>query len=120
MTTEQLRKVIKVTHWMIGEKGLSISYDREDLKPIRRHLILNPVTAALELDRIGAIDGYINDIVFSVSFDGHDMNWATFISCFKMCQWEALSIVIRHEHETELEKDLGIINIENAINKIIT
>ena len=119
MTTESLRKVIRVTHWMIGEKGIAISYDREDLKPIQRHLVLTPLESVKALSIIGSIEQRpANDLMAMIQIKSS--NFQELSSWYKLCQWEALNIVIRHEYENELEKDLGIINIENAINKIIT
>lgn len=115
MTTEALRKVIKVTYWMIGEKGLSISYERSDLIPVARHLILPPVDVLRELSVVGSIDKIGAMDMTIACINGIWNTYQEMILVYKMCQWEALSIVIRHEEEKELANDMNILEMDAAI-----
>lgn len=109
MTTEQLRKVIKVTDWNLNEPGLTISYEREDHSPASLHLILSPDETIMALSKMGSVDDYLladNKNVNSMA--EVDDKWYTFkqlVAFYQMCQWEALSIAIRHEAGQELEHD---------------
>ena len=121
MTTEQLRKVIKVTHWMIGEKGLSISYEPEDVKPTSRHLVLNPQSAIRELGAVGSVDDYICDDDInrtSIEFDDKWHSFPQFLERYQFCQWEALCIVLRHEAEQELNNDINMLELDSALNAL--
>lgn len=115
MTTEALRKVIKVTDWSLSETGLTISYLREGHQPQLLHLILSPSEAGEELLKMGLIDKVHTEFVFSIEWDGMDANWATFILNYKFCQWEAISMAIRHEEEKELSKDMNLLELDAAI-----
>ena len=123
MTTEQLRKLIKVTHWMIGEKGLSISYERTDVKPISRHLVLNPESTLKELFAIGSIEAF--DLGDNLQVRWEELpnqsvtwGWKVFIMAFILSQWEALSIVLRHEAEQELNNDINMIELDAALDAL--
>jgi hypothetical protein len=123
MTTEALRKVIKVTYWMIGEKGLSISYVREDHNPQSLHLILDPEETVKELLCIGSIEAFDLGEKIQVRWEEFPnkfvtWGWPVFILGFKLCQWEALSIVIRHEEEKELANDMNMLELDAAIDAL--
>lgn len=109
MTTEALRKLITVTNWHLSNTGLIISYEREDLKPNSRHIILNHETTIKELGIVGSIEDYFLDEEKStIQINGKWLSFNDFVAEYKMCQWEALSIAIRHESEKELANDLNV------------
>jgi hypothetical protein len=115
MTTEQLRKVIMITTWSLTKDGLTISYVRENHNPKTLHLILTPEEAANELSIVGNIDEVIpskNNVNWPPEFsiDGCWYSLDKLHSIYKICQWEALEIAIRHEAGKELEQDLDIFN----------
>jgi hypothetical protein len=122
MTTEQLRKVVKVTDWNLNETGLIISYEREDHTPKLLHLILSPDETLMALSKVGSVDDYLladNNNVNSLA----EVNeiWYTFkhlVTFYVMCQWEALSIAIRHEAERELVKDTNMLEIDNMLDAL--
>jgi hypothetical protein len=116
MTTEALRKVIKVTYWILGEKGLSISYEREDSNPSVLHLILNRSDALMELCAVGDIEEISKHDCSLGKFNGHWHTYNEIVQHYKLCQWEALSIVIRHEEEKELANDMNMLELDSAIN----
>lgn len=118
MTTEALRKVIMVTTWSLTKEGLTISYVREDHTPKSLHLILNRMETVRELYAIGNIEeiGTV-DLSFG-KLNGHWHAFDMLINEYKMCQWEALSIAIRHEEEKELSKDMNMLEIDSAINAL--
>lgn len=118
MTTEQLRKLIKVTDWSLHENGLTISYLRDDSHPKDLHLILDKVDTARELSIVGSIDEVSVIDVIVIKIDG---NWHTFtemIEVYKMCQWEALAIAIRHEATKELTNDMNMLELNSAIDAL--
>lgn len=112
MTTEQLRKVITVTNWYLGYTGLTISYARED-KHLKKelHLILSPKETLEALSIVGSLDiaeGMINNYSYYTKVADE----------YKFCQWEALSIAIRHEAEKELANDINMLEIDSALNAL--
>lgn len=123
MTTEQLRKVIGVTDWNLTTNGLTISYLREDHAPKALHLILTPEDALRELSIVGSVDDFIlegnnKDWPSKACIDDHWYDMKQFASFYKMCQWEALSIAIRHEAEKELVKDTNMLEIDNILKSL--
>lgn len=117
MTTEQLRKVIKVTHWKLTEKGLTISYYRYDIKPTKRHIILNPATTLKELSVVGSIED-VNEHAEMGMIKGRWLHYANLIKTYEFCQWEALSLVLRHEAEQELNNDINMLELDSALNAL--
>jgi hypothetical protein len=122
MTTESLRKVITVTAWSLTEIGLTISYTRTDSMPIIRHLILSFADTLRELSIVGSVDE------IEESTTGHHAAringtfiWYSqryFHQEYKICQWEALSIAIRHEEGKELANDMSMLEIDSALAAI--
>lgn len=120
MTTEALRKVIMVTTWSLTKEGLTISYVREDHNPKSLHLILTPAEATRELTAIGEIDSaeyYGGDKVI-INYNNGSCVWNGFIGIYKLCQWEALSIAIRHEAKKELSNDINMLEMDSAIDAL--
>jgi len=123
MTTEALRKVIKVTDWSLTKDGLTISYEREDHNPKSLHLILTSDETLKELSIVGSLEDFI--------LEGNNKDWPSkafmddqwhtfphFAASYKMCQWEALAIAIRHEEENELANDMNMLEFDAAINAL--
>lgn len=115
MTTEQLRKEIKVVSYGIFDTGIYIGYT---CKGGTKHIALDPEESARQLSAIGSIDSYRTDIVFSINMDGLDFNWTTFLINFKLSQWEALTLAIRYEAEKELENDANLLEMDKAIEAL--
>jgi hypothetical protein len=123
MTTEQLRKEIMVSTWSLTKDGLIISYVREDHTPKALHLILTLEEAANELSFVGDIDEYIpskNNVNWPSEFsiDGAWYIMEKLPTIYKVCQWEALSIAIRHEAGKELQKDVNLLEIDSILNAL--
>lgn len=123
MTTEQLRKAIMVTTWSLTKEGLTISYARDDHNPKSLHLILTLEEAANELSIIGDIDEYIpskNNANWPSEFsiDGAWYSMDKLPAIYKICQWEALSITIRHEAGKELSSDVNMLEIDNILKSL--
>lgn len=117
MTTEQLRKLIKVTDWSLNENGLTVSYEREDHNPKLLHFILNPLEAYKELSIVGNMEG----INYQSSLGSTATEWYHYQNLFpnyKMCQWEALSIAVRHEATKELSNDMNMLELDETINAL--
>jgi hypothetical protein len=111
MTTEQLRKEIEVINWEISEKGIYIGYRRNEITGY--YLLLNPEETACELCAIGSIDDDLNLILSCDTF------WVDFVKEFKLCQWEALTLVIRHEANREVDKEVDQSDIGKAVNNLL-
>lgn len=123
MTTEEIRKVIIVRNWVLTPHGLSIDYDRTDEKGLSSSLFLSPEKTLKELSIVGSVEDYI--------LEGNNKEWPSkafmndewysfpqLIGIYRMCQWEALSIVIRHEEEKELANDMNMLELDAALNAL--
>ena len=126
MTTEQLRKEIEVANWHINYAGISITYYRtyeNKTNPIAIDIKLDPEECARRLSAIGSIDswcdydGQIEIYWEQDSFMKREM-FNVFSSFFKLCQWEALTLAIRHELEKETEKEIDNGDIGKSIDSI--
>lgn len=118
MTTEQLRKEITVTSWNIHSSGISVHYFRSDGKRSKDYLlILNPEECARQLSAISSIDSWEAD-TFLLNYENSQLHWAAFVNTFKLSQWEALTLAIRHELEKETEKEIDNGDIGKAIDSI--
>ena len=120
MTTEQLRKEIEVGNWHINYAGLSITYYRSyenKTNPIPIDITLNPEECAKQLSDIGSIDSWEAD-PFWIWSDSTPYRWEVFIHHYKLSQWEALTIAIRHELEKETEKEIRNGDIGKALDSI--
>lgn len=111
MTTEALRKVITVTAWSLTDTGLTISYTREDSNPKILHIILSPLETLQELSKVGSIEDINEHAVY---------HFPELSKQYKMCQWEALSIAIRHEEEKQLANDMNFLEMDSALSALIS
>lgn len=117
MTTESLRKVIKITDWNLSEIGIIISYIREDSNPKLLHLLLTYPEFARELNRMACIDSF-DDRSLCVTVDECTYNLIDFMTSYETCQWEVLNIAIRHEAEKELDNDMNMLEIDSALKAL--
>jgi hypothetical protein len=120
MTTEALRKDIYVTGWRLTDAGLTISYERETHLPKSLHLILSPDETIRELTVIGSIDSaeYYGGSHMAINYNEACYSWNGILEVYKTCQWEALSIAIRHEEVKELANDMSMLELDSAINAL--
>lgn len=117
MTTENLRKVITVTAWSLTVSGLTISYVREDSNPKILHLIMGIEDTVPELHVVGNIeDIQMQDRL--AMLHGEWFKYESIGKYYKMCQWEALEIAIRHEATKELETDMNMTELDAAIRAL--
>jgi len=117
MTTEQLRKEIIVCHWALHAKGISIRYYKySESDPIWLELI--PEEAAIQLQAIGSIHSWVAEPFYIYTEEDKKVNWTAFYNNFIFSQWEALTLVIRHEMEKELEKDATLLEMDKAIEAL--
>lgn len=116
MTTETLRKHIKVTDWKLTSEGLTISYERDDSPQKNLHLILTPEETLGHLNIVGSIEDVNNSNM--AYMDGQWYHFVNLVKKYKMCQYEALQIVIRFEGGKELEKDKSLLEMDAAISAI--
>jgi hypothetical protein len=117
MTTEQLRKVIKVTDWNLNSTGLTVSYEREDHAPKSLHLILSPQETLKELSIVGSIEE-VNEPGLMAFWRSCWYYWPQIILNYKLGQWEALLIAIRHESAKELNNDVAMLEMDSAIEAL--
>lgn len=121
MTTEQLRKEITVSSYRLHDEGIYIGYSR---KNDTKHLTLNPEECAFQLSAIGSIESWSNGEL-GLQLQWEDVlnrsvtwSWNVFCLSFKLSQWEALTLAIRHEAEKELEKDSNLLEMDKAIEAL--
>lgn len=120
MTTEQLRKEIEVANWHINYAGISITYYRtyeNNTKPIPIDIKLTPEECAIQLSAIGSIDSWEAD-TFLLNYENSKLHWAAFVNAFKLSQWEAFTLALRHEQEKEIENEIDNGDIGKAIDRI--
>lgn len=99
MTIHDLRKMIKVHDWVAGPKGAYISYN---INNTHQGLKFNQDTLCAELIAISSID-----------------NKEELINGYKLSQWDALSLVIRHEYAKFVEGDIMEWDIGKSINNLL-
>lgn len=120
MTTEALRKIIMVRNWIIVPDGISISYERTDEYPYKLlHLILSSEETAHALLSMACIDGYLlENGTLIIEYEGVNYTWGNFSIIYRTCQWEALTIAIRHEAEKELKNDMNMLELDSALEAL--
>lgn len=97
MTTDQIRKSVKVTDYFKNHTGIYIRYQWNDTtigKSESKMLSLTPEDSIKYLKTIGEVD------------DLELWQWEDFISEYKISQWDALNIVIRHEFKRSVTEIL--------------
>lgn len=114
MTTEQLRKEISVSDYLLYDRGIIITYFRNGTE----HLYLNPEQTAIHLQAIGSIHSWVSDPFYIYTEEDKKINWIAFYKNFVLSQWEALTLVIRHEMGKELEKDTKLLEMDKAIEAL--
>jgi len=119
MTIEQIRKNIHVAGYGIHDNGLRVVYDwfenREDAAE-GRELILLKNDALKELNSIGEIN-YWGDAL--LEYNGKLMPWNEFADTWTFSQWDALTLVIRHEYNKVVEQEIENGDIGKAINNLL-
>src|SRR5687768_18151583 len=107
MTTEQIRKCIKITHFYSYDNGIHIMYDwstkpSEAWEP--KELSIKPKELLEELSSIGEINMYGAAIEYN---DELYNTWLRFSEVWIFSQYDALNLVIRHEYKKSLESDVN-------------
>lgn len=118
MTTQTLRNQITVTNWNLTSEMMTISYFRSyngKSKPM--HIILQPNEYLKELDILCSIDEY-NERRSRVVMDEREYELADFLEVYKMSQWDALCIAIRHEETLTIESELDLLYFNSEINDL--
>jgi hypothetical protein len=123
MTTEQLRKQIHVLEYNLNDKGIKIEYVRYtdgDELGTKKMLLLNSKETARQLSIIGSIDSWEAQPfrIFSSDWGDDPQDWITFSNTFTFCQWEALTLAIRHEMGKEIEKDSNLLEMDRTIEAL--
>lgn len=120
MTTEALRKVIKILDWELTTHGLAISYERLDAMPFKEsNLLLPPEATIRALYVLACIDEFIFDNdEWVIEINGASYTWDNFAANYRTCQWEALQIAIDHEAEKELANDMNILELDAALKAL--
>lgn len=117
MTTQQLRNQITVTNWSMTAEMMSISYFRSyNGQSKTMHLLMKTVDYLKELNIIGSIEE-IHEAPLRIFID-NSLEWCNifqFISKYKINQWDALAIAVRHESAIELENDTNLLEMDSAI-----
>lgn len=125
MTTEQLRKRITVTRFRLSDTGIYITYTNTHaaISTHEKTLNLNKFQSVTELERIGSItksEANPHVRVWWDSIKGAPLEayWEQFVHHFILSQYEALTIVIRHEYEKSLESDMDLLEIDKALEAL--
>lgn len=119
MTTEQIRKKIKVDNWRFDQAGIYISYTYFNSKKniwVSTGLELGKEEVCQELSKLGEINYYgENDI----EWENDRWDWYAFSEEWIFSQWDALNLVIRHEYNKSVEEDVNNGDIGKAVNNLL-
>lgn len=124
MTTEQIRKSVKVCGYSLSVLGIYITYQSwfTNSSPEVQHYQLDPLQSVIALERIGAISKFeVNPIrVWWDTAKGTPVNgvWTDFRSTFVLSQFDAISLIVRHEYEKSLEGDMHLLEIDAALEAL--
>lgn len=124
MTTEQIRKSIHVKYYGLSDTGIFITYFRESRpdENTPKAYKLNPVQTLQVLERIGSITKFdVNPIkVWWETPKGTSVQcgWDEFHSTFTLSQYEAITLVVRHEYDLSLKSDMNMLEIDKALESL--
>ncbi len=122
MTTEQIRKSVKVCGHSLSGIGIYITYQNCLVNSEAQHYQLDPLQSVIALERIGAISKFeVNPIrVWWDTAKGTPVNgvWTDFRSTFVLSQFDAISLIVRHEYEKSLEGDMHLLEIDAALEAL--
>lgn len=99
MTIHDLRGMVHVTTWINDDTGATIYYD---VMGDTRAATCNISSLLSELIAISAIESD-----------------SEYLDNYKLSQWDALNLAIRHEYAKFIEADIENSDIGKSINKII-
>lgn len=117
MTTHTLRNLITVKEWHIENKGATILYTRAD-KPNKEYLWhVEPIELMGGLDFMASIDNYTLS-PHTVSVNGCTYTFENFIRGYRLSQWEALNLALRHEMEVEESHSIDMLEIDTALKAL--
>jgi len=115
MTTEQLRKEISVYNFGLSKIGIYVGYAQNG---VTKTLTFTPEETAIQLQAIGSIHSWVAEPFYIYIEEDKKVNWTAFYKNFVFSQWEALTLVIRHELGKELEKDTNLLEMDKAIEAL--
>lgn len=124
MTTEQLRKNITVKGFSLSRIGIYITYTCKpsNSKHYERTLNLDPVPSLTSLEQIGAIKKFeANPLkIWWDSIKGTPLvaDWPVFVQYFIFSQYEAITLVVRHEYEQSLKSDMNLLEIDKTLEAL--
>jgi hypothetical protein len=123
MTTDQIRKNITVMGFVLIETGIYISYVNSCYSKNKvRNLNLSPNESLASLKQIGAIDEFeanpINIFWESPKGTAIQCKWEEFWTTFTFSQYEAITLVVRHEYEQYLQSDLTLLEMDKALEAL--
>lgn len=104
MTTHEIRKIIQVYGYSNGADGARIDYFKLGNKGSRHILTIPYIQLFSELVLMGSIDDECDPEQFAD---------------YQLSQWDALSLVIRHEYQQAVEQEINDSDMGNAINKLV-
>ena len=106
MTTEQIRKAVEVKDFSVKSHGIYVSYLKwnENSEAMECNTIrLSPEESINELNAIGATECKY---------------WHLLYRGYIFSQWEALTLVIRHEYRKSLDTDMNMLEMDKAIEAL--
>jgi hypothetical protein len=124
MTTEQIRKNITVTDFRILNNGIYIDYWNKPLNVanFQKTLNLTPIQAITELEKIGSIKRFDANPM-RIWWDSPkgaacDARWEQFCTTFILSQYEAITLVVRHEYEQSLKSDMNLLELDKTLEAL--
>lgn len=126
MTTEQIRKSITVTDFNLSETGICIKYTTtpsDDATRFEKTLSMPPLQSIIELEKIGSINKFEGNPYIRIFWDSPkgtplDAYWEQFCTVFTLCQYEAITLVVRHEYEKHLLSDINLLELDKALEAL--
>ncbi len=95
--------------YSISAIGIYITYEETFTNPVadNKHYELNPLDSIIELIDMGAID---SDLL--------SKSWEEIHKTYKLSQYDAICLVVRHEYKKSLENDMNLLEIDKALEAL--
>ena len=125
MTTDQIRKNVTVNKFHVSTDGIFITYINKPIGIATYELTLNlnKFQSAIALERIGSINKFEANPHLRIWWDSPkgaalDAYWEQFCTTFTLSQYEAITLVVRHEYEQSLQSDMNLLEIDKALEAL--
>lgn len=118
MTTHTLRNLITILEWTSNTEGATLLYTRSDKPHKEFSWHVEPIELMGGLSAMGSIDEYTLS-PHTVVVNGCTYTFDNFMRNYRLSQWEALNLSLRHEMEVEESKSINMLEIDTALKSLL-